>query len=148
MKISNIISQALPASLHTGRVCFFLLTTSVILLHSCNEPPATPGEQASAAAKEYYEMLVDGRTTDYVAGVYGSDTIYSEYRDQLIANASLFMETQQNKHGGIKSVRIIRTDLNDSRTSATVFLMLCFGNGFNEQVVVPMVKNGERWMMK
>ena len=59
------------------------------------------------------------------------------------------MAQQQDKHGGITAVSVssVRTDSLDAYTS--VFLLLCYGDSTQEEIVVPMVDAGDgRWRMK
>ena len=88
--------------------------------------------------------------------MYLPDTIPPSYREQLEANASMFVGRMETEHRGVNSVRIMRF-VNDTimspdkkshvRTS-DVFLVLCLGDSLNEEIVVPMVHHKGRWLMR
>ncbi len=147
MKISSITTQR--QAFRKEGLPLFIGILSVIclaLFASCSEP--TREEQAAEAAKTYYEHLIAGRDAEYVAGLYGSDTIPEEFRSQLRDNARMFMAIQKEEHRGIIDVRTIRTEQDTARHAVNVFLMLCFGDSINEQVVVPMMEHNGRWVMR
>ncbi len=147
MKISSIATQR--QAFHKEGLPLFIGILTVICLSlfaSCSEP--TREELAAEAAKTYYEHLIAGRDAEYVSGLYGSDTIREEYRSQLRDNARMFMDIQKKKRNGIVSVRTLRTEVDSTRHSVNVFLMLCFGDSINEQIVVPMMEHNGRWMMR
>ena len=54
------------------------------------------------------------------------------------------------KHGGIREVRISKNVArHDSVQHLTyAFLMLCFGDSTQEEVMVPMVEVDGKWLMK
>ncbi len=146
---NTILYKAIRQTFHLGSLPLFIGTLSFICLSlfaSCTEP--TREELAAEAAKTYYEHLIAGRDAEYVAGLYGSDTIREEYRRQLCDNARMFMDIQKKKRNGIVSVRTMRTEADSTRHSINVFLMLCFGDSINEQVVVPMMEHDGRWVMR
>ena len=101
------------------------------------------------AAKGYYTHLAAGEYEQFLEGKAGSDSLPDDYREQLVAAYAQFMDRQQREHGGIGEVRIssARTDTLLHCTNA--FLILCFGDSTQEEIVVPMVEHGDgRWRMK
>lgn len=125
---------------------FFLTVLMAVL--SCKGNKETPADRAARAAKEYYDHLVAGRYADYLAGRVGTDSIPETYREQLLVNARQFMAQQTKEHGGISEIRVVRAEADSAGLSANVFLLFCFGDSVKEEVVVPMVASGERWMMR
>ena len=88
--------------------------------------------------------------------MYLPDTIPPSYREQLEANASMFAGRMNEEHRGVKEVRLMRC-INDTVTddgkrlsvrTAEAYLVLCFGDSLNEEVVVPMIHHGGRWLMR
>ena len=78
------------------------------------------------------------------------------YREELEANAKMFVERVKEEHHGIREVRIMNC-VNDTihieKTDKSVhaseaFLVFCFGDSLNEEVVVPMVFHKNRWLMR
>lgn len=105
-------------------------------------------EQAANTARLYYDYLLQGQYDDYVAGIDGYDEMPESYRRQLIDNARMFMEQQNREHGGIERLRIMRADIDTETQTAQVFLVISYQDGSNEQIMVPMVRNGSLWMMR
>lgn len=105
-------------------------------------------EQAANTARLYYDYLLQGQYDDYVAGIDGYDEMPESYRRQLTDNARMFMEQQNREHGGIERLRIMRADIDTEAQTAQVFLVISYQDGSNEQIMVPMVRNGSLWMMR
>lgn len=115
-----------------------------------------PDDAAARAAKEYYDSLFARNYAYFVRGMYLPDTIPSGYREQLEANASMFVGRMNEEHHGVSDVRIMRF-VNDTVASpgcksvartSNVFLVLCLGDSLNEEVVVPMIHHKGRWLMR
>ena len=109
----------------------------------------SPEQQAALAAEGYYRHLLAGEYEQFLQGRVGSDSLPEAYREQLLTGYRQFMAQQQDKHGGITAVSVssVRTDSLDAYTS--VFLLLCYGDSTQEEIVVPMVDAGDgRWRMK
>lgn len=118
------------------------------VLVSCGDRSVNREDMAARAAEEYYGHLAAGRYDGYLAGVWGADSLPVSYREQLLTNARQFAAAQSDAHGGISEVRAVNA-VTDSLTGRTdVFLMLCFGDSVKEEIVVPMIESGGRWMMR
>ncbi len=113
---------------------------------ACSGPSAE--ELASLAAKGYYEHLLKGEYDKFLEGVNGSDTIPDDYREQLLVGYKQFMHQQEQAHRGIREVRIVNAQTDTIQKYTSVFLVLCFGDSTNEEIVVPMVEREGRWRMK
>ena len=128
----------------TRLIALFALT----LLLSCSSS-LSPEQQAALAAEGYYRHLLAGEYEQFLQGRVGTDSLPGAYREQLLTGYLQFMAQQQDKHGGITAVSVssVRTDSLDAYTS--VFLLLCYGDSTQEEIVVPMVDAGDgRWRMK
>ncbi len=125
---------------------FVSLLFSVLFFASCADK--TSEEQAAEAAKTYYSHLIEGRDEEYVAGLYGADTIRDEYRRELCDNARQYVEAMKKSRQGVVDIRTVRTVRDADKQSINVFLMLCFGDSINEQVVVPMTEYKGRWVIR
>lgn len=118
-----------------------------IFLGSCGSKVETDFA-AAEAAKGYYEQLLKGEYDAYVSAMLGGDSLPADYREQMVANAKMFVDNQQKLHRGVSRIDV-QNCLNDSLTpTAQAFLLLTYGDNTSEEVVVPMVKRGERWLMK
>lgn len=109
----------------------------------------SPEQQAAMAAEGYYRHLLAGEYEQFLEGRVGTDSLPEAYREQLLTGYRQFMAQQQEKHDGITAVSVsnVRTDSLDAYTS--VFLLLCYGDSTQEEIIVPMVDTGDgRWRMR
>ena len=116
------------------------------MLSGCSSP--TPEELASWAAKGYYDHLLRGEYDLFLEGKDGSDSLSEAYREELKIVYKQFMDLQDKSHHGIREVRISNARTDTLQKYTNVFLVLCFGDSTNEEMVVPMVENDGRWRMK
>ena len=115
-----------------------------LLSASCAHAPL-PEEMAGRTAKAYYDQLFQGRYDEFVDGRYFPDSIPRDYRQQLIDNARMFVDEQLKSHQGIRKLRMATVTIDTARHTANVFLNFAYGDGTNEQVLVPMVEHGGVW---
>lgn len=132
-----------------------VLLTAIVILTACSGSGQPEGDVAAHAAKEYYDSLFAGNAKYFVRGMYMAGTIPDDYRSQLEANAKMFVARQNDEHHGVKEVRILNC-VNDTVTlkdksskvhMANAFLVFCFGDSLNEEVVVRMIEHKGRWLM-
>ena len=126
-----------------------LLVFLVVLGGGCGG--ATPEEMASLAAKGYYEHLMRGEYRQFLEGKYfvPLDTIGTIDRmEEHEVNLRQFMAQQEKAHHGIREVRISNAKTDTVQKVTNVFLVLCYGDSINEEVVVPMVEREGKWRMK
>ena len=117
------------------------------LLIGCSQP--TPEELASLAAKGYYDHLIRGEYEQFLEGVDIRENMDREdYRSQLLDCYQQFMAQQQTAHRGILDVRVSNAKTDTIQKYTNVFLVLCYGDSTNEEIVVPMVERQGRWRMK
>lgn len=118
-----------------------------ILGMSCGNPTAE--EMASLAAKGYYEHLIHGEYEQFLQGKAGLNRhSEEEYWNQLRDNCHQFVHQQERAHGGIHEVRVVNVKTDTLQKYTNVFMMLCFGDSTNEEIVVPMVERDGRWYMR
>lgn len=127
----------------TAAVCLCL---SALFLVACGGE--TTVDKAAEAAKGYYSSLVEGRYTDYVNGFSNAEGLPPSYVEQLVVNAKQFMAQQKEEHGGIKEVRTVSSRVDSLQGKTDVFLLFCYADSTQEEVVVPMVERNGVWMMK
>ncbi len=138
------------------RKLLFIIWLGILpLLFSCHDEEK-PDDAAAVAAKDYYDLLLNGNSDKFVGGMYLPDTVPVSYREQLVANAKMFLERMKNEHGGIYEIRVVNCVNKDVKNAdgetigrtATAFLVMCFGDSLNEEVAVPMVERDGHWFMK
>ncbi len=129
------------------RLFFFLLFP---LLAACSGKPSGPDEAslAAQAAKVYYDQLLKGDYGSFVDGRYQPTPMPESLRQQLIANAKMFLAQQEKDHKGIKSVSVTDGRADTAKHVANAFLTFTYGDGTKEQVVVPMVEVKDVWYMR
>ena len=125
------------------------LGLAACLLLACGS--GTPEEMASLAAKGYYEHLMRGEYRQFLEGkdFQALDTIGTIDRmKEHEINLRQFIAQQEKTHHGIREVRISNAQTDTIQKVTNVFLVLCFGDSINEEIVVPMVERQGRWRMK
>ena len=119
--------------------------------------------QAATQARQYYESLAEGDAVRFLEGKAGIEHQPADYGEQLLKAVEQYRDERERKHGGIRSVRISDNTLQGAvqkgrgkdcdcrQADGTVkaFLILCYGDSTQEEILVPMVevKDGE-WRMK
>lgn len=101
------------------------------------------------AAKGYYDHLIHGEYEQFLEGVdqYGNMD-QDDYRAQLLDCYQQFMAQQEIAHRGILEVRVSNAKTDTIQKYTNVFLVLCYGDSTNEEIVVPMVERQGSWRMK
>lgn len=129
------------------KLLFFLFFP---LLAACSGKPSGPdaAQLAANAAKTYYEQLLKGDYGSFVDGRYQPTELPESYRQQLIANAKMFVGQEEKEHKGIKSVAVADGRADTAKHVANAFLTFTYGDGTKEQVVVPMVEVKDVWYMR
>ncbi len=110
---------------------------------------ATKEELAALAAKGYYDHLIHGEYEQFYEGM--DQRALSEepaYRSQMLDNLRQFMARQEQEHRGVLEVRVSNATTDTVQQFTNVFLVLCFGDSTNEEIVVPMVERNGTWRMK
>ena len=153
--IDNIQRPQLPALWHGGRGLrrFAAAALGAVLLvcalAGCRgQQGPDPAQVAARTAKLYYDNLLHGRYDVYVDGYYRPDSIPASYRSQLIDNARMYVAQQNDEHGGVHRVEVMRATADTVRNEGRAFLLLCFADSTREEVVVPMVRVRGLWMMR
>ena len=131
----------------------FAVIVLLAVLAACGS--ATKEELASLAAKGYYDHLIHGEYEQFYEGLDHrtlSDgttlSTDSAYRSQMLDNLRQFMARQAQEHRGVLEVRVSNATTDTVQQLTNVFLVLCFADSTNEEIVVPMVERRGAWRMK
>ena len=131
----------------------FAVIVLVAALAACGS--ATKEELASLAAKGYYDHLIHGEYEQFYEGMdqrtLPDGTALSDeaaYRNQMLDNLRQFMARQAQEHRGVLEVRVSNATTDTVQQLTNVFLVLCFADSTNEEIVVPMVERHGAWRMK
>ena len=122
------------------------LAIAFLVLSACSQ--TSPEEEAAKAAQGYYARLLDNSPEDFLKGRAGADSLPEGYREQLLTSYRQFMAQQNREHHGILDIRVSNATTDTALNYTNVFLVLCFGDSVNEEIVVPMVERDGRWRMK
>ena len=117
-------------------------------LSSCKAARPDPSYFAGIAAKGYYDLLLEGKYEEYVAGFNQPYRIPKGYHDQLLLNAQMYVEQQQDEHKGMSKVDILSAKADTARHVADVFLRISYGDSTKEQIIVPMIEVKGEWKMR
>lgn len=119
----------------------------IVILAACGN--ASKEELASLAAKGYYDHLIRGEYEQFLEGVDQRERMADDdYRSQLLDCYEQFMAQQTTAHRGILEVRVSNAKTDTIQKITNVFLVLCYGDSTNEEIVVPMVERNGSWRMK
>ena len=131
----------------------FAVIVLLAVLAACGS--ATKEELASLAAKGYYDHLIHGEYEQFYEGMDqrtlpDGTTLSDEavYRSQMLDNLRQFMARQAQEHRGVLEVRVSNATTDTVQQLTNVFLVLCFADSTNEEIVVPMVEHHGAWRMK
>lgn len=117
-------------------------------LSSCKKKSPDPGYFAGIAAKGYYDLLLEGKYQEFVAGYNQPYRIPKGYEEQLLLNAKMFVQQQKEEHKGMKNINVLNAKADTAHRVADVFLSVVYGDSTKEQIVVPMVEVEGKWKMR
>ena len=123
-----------------------VIILALMLCVACSKPSLE--ELASIAAKGYYTHLMNGEYEAFMEGKEGADSLPDDYREQMLTCYRQFMAQQNQDHHGILDIRVSNAVTDTALQYTNVFLVLCFGDSVNEEIVVPMVERNGSWRMK
>lgn len=124
----------------------------VIACISCKEnksPEEVAQAEAMAVAQACYDRLLQGDYDGFLAFRHDIDNIPAEMRPQLADAYKMYMATEQQLHQGVKKFTATRAQTDSTSNVMQVFMLLDYGDGTQEEVVVPMVTDkAGQWRMK
>ena len=143
----NTIRKTVPSLL---LITFhFLLLTSLVSCSEKRSPEEVAQAEAMEVAQACYDHLLKGDYEGFLSFRNDIDNIPAELRSQIADAMKMYIDTEERLHGGIKSVKATKAQMDSTLNVMKVFLILNYGNGTNEEVVVPMVTDANgQWRMK
>ena len=166
MRNEKCLPQKLCAASFKHFTFTFLITHfSFLILYSCTSP-LPPEQQAAQAARDCYQHLVDNQPIEFLEGKAGIDSLPNAYVEQLLQATRVYLDDIADRHGGLREVRIsdnvgrrdtlpgihtpgAKPTSPQTRTPLVyAFLLLCYGDSTQEEIVVPMVEQDGQWLMK
>ena len=86
-----------------------------LVFSSCREEKPDPGYLAGIAAKGYYDLLLEGKYKEFVDGYNQLYRLPNGYQNQLLMNAKMFVEQQQDEHKGMVKVNVLNAKADTQR---------------------------------
>ena len=132
------------------QVSLSILIAVALLLAACGEKKKNvdQGKLAAKAAKYYYEQLLKGDYEAFLDNENRTNNLPDNYRRQLLLNLKQFVAQQDSVHHGIDSITLGASHFSAKDNTASVFLLFYYGDKTTEQVVVPMVKEHGKWILR
>ena len=132
------------------QVSLSILIAVALLLAACGEEKMNidQGKLAAKAAKYYYEQLLKGDYEAFLNNENRTNNLPDNYRKQLLLNLKQFVARQDSVHHGIDSITLGASHFSAKDNTASVFLLFYYGDKTTEQVVVPMVKERGKWILR
>ena len=132
------------------QVSLSILIAVALLLAACgeNKKNVDQGKLAAKAAKHYYEQLLKGDYEAFLNNENRTNNLPDNYRKQLLLNLKQFVAQQDSVHHGIDSITLGASHFSAKDNTTSVFLLFYYGDKTTEQVVVPMVKERGKWILR
>ncbi len=132
------------------QVSLSILIAVALLLAACGEKKKNvdQGKLAAKAAKHYYEQLLKGDYEAFLNNENRTNNLPDNYRKQLLLNLKQFVAQQDSVYHGIDSITLGASHFSAKDNTASVFLLFYYGDKTTEQVVVPMVKEHGKWILR
>lgn len=124
------------------------MAVMAVMLSACRNESVDQKKLVASTAQLYYQYLLEGKYDDFVGGIDFHLNPSPDYKEQLRANAKMFIRQQEMDHKGISSIHVSGAEVDESNHSANVFLVFCYADSTTEQVVVPMVECDNLWLMR
>jgi len=129
------------------RVLYLLLLVLLVVPFSCQKK-VTDEDKAAAVAKTCYEALYEGHPQLFLDGRLHAGQMPNSYRQQLLENYRQHAKKVEREHQGVNSVEVTKVQSDSTLHVVQVFLLFAYGDGTSEEVVVPMVQDDGKWLMK
>lgn len=126
------------------RKLLYIAFVAVTALSSCGKTESSPADFAEL----YYNSLIAGDAQKFAEGMYSYSRVTPELRKEKVIIAKQYASVQEEQHKGIKSVEIMNDSVFADGINADVFLSINYGDSTKETILVPMVKDGDKWKMK
>lgn len=135
------------------RRLFVPFLAALIFVVSCgkkDQPIVTSTNQvpADSVAIDYYKLRSEGRFAEYVSAMLSCDGTTPEYKksmEQMLRQHQCEIEKEKK---GVSHVEALRTELHDNGKMANVFLRVTYNDGSCEEILFPLVDDGQNWRIQ
>ncbi|MCR5679736.1 MAG: hypothetical protein K6G08_05950 [Prevotella sp.] len=115
---------------------------------SASEPELKPEELAAKAATTAYDALYHGDTQKFLDTRLHAADMPQDFRLAMLQSLAQHVAQVKSERQGVNKVEVTRTEVDPSLGIIQVFLLLSYGNGTQEEIVVPMVEHKGQWCLK
>ncbi|MGM9689025.1 MAG: hypothetical protein ACI3YD_08230 [Alloprevotella sp.] len=99
-------------------------------------------------APYYYNLRAQGHFEAYVNAMHSCDSTTPAYKQQMIRLLRHHqLEVNQTKQG-VNRVELLRTEMHNHNRLAHAFLKVTYNDSTHEEVMFPMVFDGEHWRIQ
>lgn len=123
---------------------------ALLLLTACKgeEQSKTPAGPAKEEVERIYNLFVQGRYAAYVDEMASCDSMPTAYRQQMIDLFKQHARMQQQRNGGAVKGTVEAMDVTPNGQHANVFLRVLYDDQSHEEIMISMVKVGDRWRLE
>lgn len=129
------------------------LSSLLFVLCACGDNAQTAQEKdeeasADSMAVTYYKLRMSGQWDDYIDAMQSCDGTPDEYKQRVKTMLNQHEVELKKERGGVRTVKVFRTELHDNGKMANVFLSLTYQDGSTEETLFPLVHDGKRWRIR
>jgi len=117
---------------------------------SCSSPSPEEVARADAmvAAQHGYDLLLSGDYEGFVWCHRGMAGAPRTFREQMADAYKMYIDREERAHQGIGSARATRAEMDSTLQLMQVFMLLTYGDGTEEEIVVPVVQDQGQWVLR
>ena len=112
------------------------------------EPEQKAEDLAAEAALTAYKALYDGDTQKFLDTRLHAADMPQDFRETMLNAAAQHLAQVKSERRGVSKVTLSRAQEDKSLGIIQVFLLLNYGDGTQEEIVVPMIEHKGQWLIK
>lgn len=125
----------------------FLMAFPLLFL-SCHHNKVAKCDNPEEAAIHYVQFMAAEEYDKFLAGMVSCDSASVSYKKNMIILFKQMVAAKKSEMGGLKSVKCVRSEKDDSNKFAKVFLSVTYHNDSTETMVMPLVRQDDKWRMR
>lgn len=131
----------------TPRIFLVLLTVAVFTACGGDKGSSAPDRTAltDTLAVHYYMLGAQGHYAEYVDAMLSCDSTTADYKSRMALALKHHYASIARDRQGVKRATVLRTEMHDSGRMANVFLNVTYGDGSDEEIIFPLVYDGQHW---
>ena len=100
------------------------------------------------AAQSGYDRLLSGDYEGFALCRVGMNKAPRSFREQMMDTYKMYIEQEKKAHRGISRAKATRAEMDSTLNIMQVFMLLDYGDGGQEEIVVPMVQHDGEWKFR